>query len=356
MTVRPLPPPPPLEHKDPADTPLSLRHDAQRLLQVAVEQTRDAILITDACLDSPGPHIVYANPAFVQMTGYAPAEIMGRSPRLLQGPDTDRAMLDRLRRALTAGLPFQGETTNYGKDGRPYHVEWQIAPIRDQTGEVAFFVATMRDICERRAQEAKIAEQMARIAEYTQQLEWQKAELQDANTLLHALAITDGLTGLNNHRHFQEQLEREFERAVRRAAPLSLILLDVDHFKSYNDQFGHPAGDEVLHIVAKILTNHARAVDFVARYGGEEFAVLLPTTDSDDARQVAERLRLAIAERAWPHRPVTVSLGIASLVPALMHHSHLLDQADRALYRSKACGRNCVTHFLDGLAPITRRA
>ena len=223
-------------------------------------------------------------------------------------------------------------------------------------GEVAFFVATMRDICERRAQEAKIAEQMARIAEYTQQLEWQKAELQDANTLLHALAITDGLTGLNNHRHFQEQLEREFERAVRRAAPLSLILLDVDHFKGYNDQFGHPAGDEVLHIVAKILTNHARAVDFVARYGGEEFAVLLPTTDSDDARQVAERLRLAIAERAWPHRPVTVSLGIASLVPALMHHSHLLDQADRALYRSKACGRNCVTHFLDGLAPITRRA
>lgn len=339
---------PPSEHDDPAAETLPLRRDAQRLLQAAVEQTRDAILITDSRLDSPGPHIVYVNPAFVRMTGYAPEEILGLSPRILQGPDTDRAMLDRLHQALAMGEPFQGETTNYGKGGRPYHVEWGITPIRDQTGEVAFFVATMRDICERRAQEAQIAEQMARIAEYTQQLEWQKAELEDANALLHALAITDGLTGLNNHRHFQEQLEREFERAARRCAPLSLVLLDVDHFKGYNDRHGHPAGDHILHIVAKILTGHARAVDFVARYGGEEFAVLLPATDARGARQVAERLRLAVAERAWPCQPVTVSLGVASLTPALVHHSHLLDQADRALYRSKACGRNCVTHFLDG--------
>ena len=131
------------------------------------------------------------------------------------------------------------------------------------------------------------------------------------------------------------------------ASPLSLIMLDLDHFKQYNDSFGHPAGDEVLHWVGSILRAAVRGHDVVARYGGEEFVVLLPATDAAEALEVAERLRSAIACRPWPHRKVTASLGVATAGPATTDAAALVDQADHALYQSKQAGRNQVTHFRD---------
>jgi diguanylate cyclase (GGDEF)-like protein len=170
-------------------------------------------------------------------------------------------------------------------------------------------------------------------------------ELAAANSRLEKLAITDGLTGLRNHRNFQELLASEFERARRYKKPLSLMLLDVDNFKRFNDFFGHPAGDAVLKRVAVILSEQARATDQVARYGGEEFVILLPETDAQGAQIIAVRILGAIADDSWRHRRVTVSIGISSLADGFVNAASMVEAADKALYISKENGRNQFSHY-----------
>ncbi len=179
------------------------------------------------------------------------------------------------------------------------------------------------------------------------QIEAQGRELREVNEVLRHQATRDSLTGLRNFRAFTERMSEEIERSHRRAEPLSLLLVDVDFFKQFNDTFGHPAGDEVLRSVAKLMESQARGCDFVGRYGGEEFAILLPGTDEDAAHLVAERVRAAIECGPWTRRVITVSIGIATVSgenPGL-ESAALLTQADCALYASKAAGRNQVSHF-----------
>lgn len=176
----------------------------------------------------------------------------------------------------------------------------------------------------------------------------QKLALEAANRKLQALATTDGLTGLKNHRAFQETLRQEFAQARRSHLPLALVLLDIDHFKEYNDTFGHPAGDEVLKVIAQVLKRTLRAGDVAARHGGEEFAVILPDTDALCALHLAERLRRAIAQAPGPLRPITASFGIAAAAPTTRDHNEVIAEADAALYRSKAQGRNQVSVFPEG--------
>jgi len=135
---------------------------ARELLHQAVENAGEALVITDARLDPPGPRMVYVNPAFSELTGYRREEVLGRTPRLLQGPETDRAVLDRLRGLLERGEPFLGETTNYRKDGTPFILEWNIAPIRDPQGRVTHWVSTHRDVTERRGLERELLDVSAR--------------------------------------------------------------------------------------------------------------------------------------------------------------------------------------------------
>lgn len=177
------------------------------------------------------------------------------------------------------------------------------------------------------------------------------AELARRNAELAELATTDALTGVRNRRRFHEDLDLLLAQARRLREPLSLVMLDVDHFKSFNDSFGHPAGDEVLRRVGAMLRGSVRGHDLVARYGGEEFAVLLPATGTEEALRVAERLRSAFRSEPWPHRPVTASLGIDTAGPAEFPVADdLIRRADEALYRSKREGRDRVSAYAVGHA------
>lgn len=158
------------------------------------------------------------------------------------------------------------------------------------------------------------------------------------------LAITDGLTLLINHRYFQELLTKEFRRYEREPSPLSLIMLDIDHFKQFNDRYGHPVGDSVLRRVAQILKNSCREIDIVARYGGEEFTVLLINTDREGAMLMAERIRQRIAQDSLQEGEltlkITVSLGVATFPNDCNNKQELIDKADKSLYKAKDSGRN----------------
>ena len=166
------------------------------------------------------------------------------------------------------------------------------------------------------------------------------------------LAITDELTGLYNHRHFRQQLNIEISRAARYRRSLSLMMIDIDYFKHYNDTNGHLKGNEVLKEMGRILKEMSRDVDIVARYGGEEFSIVMPETDRRKARTLAERLRKRIEShkfenvRKQPHKKLTISIGLASYPENAGTAFEVIEQADKALYEAKRAGRNtvCVSH------------
>jgi diguanylate cyclase (GGDEF)-like protein len=165
------------------------------------------------------------------------------------------------------------------------------------------------------------------------------------------LATTDGLTGLNNHRTFQERLEMEIGRAKRFVQDISILMVDIDFFKRLNDTHGHRAGDDILKKIASRLKENVRSIDFVARYGGEEFVIILPETAAEGAALSAERIRRAIEypqiKVVEEDEPLTVSIGVATFPKDASYREDLIEKADRALYAAKDAGRNRVFSYKD---------
>jgi diguanylate cyclase (GGDEF)-like protein len=173
-------------------------------------------------------------------------------------------------------------------------------------------------------------------------------ELEHLNKSLRELAIRDGLTGLYNHRYFQEALAMELARSKRYEKAFSLIFMDVDYFKTYNDTHGHVKGDKVLQTLANLINNNIRRCDFAARYGGEEFVIILPETEDEGARHYAESIRKKISEapilgrETQPSGMITASMGVATFPYNGQEASALIQHADNALYQAKRAGKNCI--------------
>ena len=234
------------------------------------------------------------------------------------------------------------------EDGEAVWINVKSAPIVDHENEPLIgAVVCFSDITTRLEHINEIEDSLRQIRDLNVIMELQQLELEDANAKLDGLAHKDGLTGLANHRAFHDFLDQQLLRALASKQDLSVILLDVDHFKFFNDEYGHLEGDHVLRQVADILSKSARVSDLVARYGGEEFIIVLPNTGSEDARQVGERFRKSIEEYEWCSAPVRASFGITTLGNRTISKLDLIDEADRALYWSKENGRNRVMHFAD---------
>ena len=209
------------------------------------------------------------------------------------------------------------------------------APLLSPTGEALGTVCVV-DHKPRELNEPQVKALQALSRQVTALLEMRRLVAD-----LEMLSTTDALTGLRNRRAFDEKMLDEHQRSARSQQAFSLLLIDIDHFKSYNDEFGHQAGDDILGEVARILQYTVRNYDMAARYGGEEFAVILPNTEKTGAMELAERLRRAIERAEWMNRRITVSIGVATLtygqsIPVL------IEEADRALYTAKEQGRNRV--------------
>lgn len=173
-----------------------------------------------------------------------------------------------------------------------------------------------------------------------------KKGMETLNKQLQKMSRIDGLTGLFNRRYWEEQFSNEHKRVIRNSSKATTIMLDIDHFKAVNDTYGHPAGDQVIKMLAKIIKKSIRETDVCGRYGGEEFAILLPDTDSKSARLVAERIRGVTEQYTCVHEGTeinfTISLGLAEFHPTYSEHMTWLEQADQALYKAKESGRNRV--------------
>jgi diguanylate cyclase (GGDEF)-like protein len=181
---------------------------------------------------------------------------------------------------------------------------------------------------------------VSRLREGRRELDLIHETLRKKNEELELLSTTDSLTGLDNHRELMQRLDHEETRCKRERRSFSVLVGDVDHFKQYNDAFGHPAGDEVLKAISDIMRESARPVDCVARYGGEEFVVMMPDTTATDALELAEHIRARVAAKKFQGRKMTLSIGVATFPEDADNAEGLISIADEALYQAKREGRD----------------
>ncbi|WP_263385772.1 sensor domain-containing protein [Granulicella arctica] len=333
--------------------PIAIINDldqSHRLFESVVVHANDAILITEAePLDSPGPRIVYANPAFTRMTGYSLEEVLGRSPRLLQGPLSGSEAPALIRAALQAWKPIEIELINYRKDGEPFWVQLSITPVASESGWYTHWISVQREITERKERE----ETAARLRVIALQNEALSTEIADRKLIqaeMTRVAFHDGLTGLRNRVYFMDSLRTTLIQSHAGGRYRACVLyIDLDDFKGINDTLGHRVGDLLLIEIAQRIKRWVRDHDILARLGGDEFTVLMG--DVEDTKQmhaIAQHLLHAIREPvilAGTKLRVTASIGLCAIEERSLVAEDVLRDADLAMYAAKRRGGGqCVVY------------
>ncbi|WP_077563527.1 EAL domain-containing protein [Polaromonas sp. C04] len=295
------------------------------LLQTSINRLNDIVVIADAgSPDAPHPRIVFVNDAFQRRTGYSRDEVLGQTPRMLQGPLTQRAELERIREALAQSQPVRAELIIYKKDGEQFWMELEVVPVDYFDRGLTHWIAVARDITTRKASEDEIEH----------------------------LAFYDALTQLPNRQLLMSRLRHVLAQTDRKIG--ALMFVDLDHFKLLNDTMGHSRGDMLLRKAASRLASCISPDDTVARLGGDEFVVMLQ--DLGDNLPAANARALAVGEKilAMLGEPYdlarysyhgTCSIGVTSFNEDEVSIEDLLKQADLAMYQAKAAGRNAVCFF-----------
>ncbi|AOV16154.1 hypothetical protein BJI67_02900 [Acidihalobacter aeolianus] len=299
----------------------ALRHmdERQALLEVGFHHG----LVGRAVVDVDNSRITDVNPALCRMLGYPHNELLDNPFERFTHPE-DRGLTAPEIRKLVRGNcdAFEMEKRYVHHDGHTVHAHVGIAVLRDAAGHARYLIGDLLDVTEHKNSERALREAMLDLTH---------------------LSVTDALTGLHNRRSLDEVLKKEIARARRSHTPLSLLLLDIDHFKRYNDAHGHPAGDQALRQSARLILEAIRTTDLATRYGGEEFAIVLPDTPATQAAVLAERCRRAFLDEPWDFDdPLTASFGVAALGDRMQSPDELIQRADEALYEAKAQGRNRV--------------
>ena len=261
--------------------------------------------------------ITYASEAFCQISGYSKEQLIGQNHRIIRHPHMPAELFQELWKTISSGKCWQGEIKNRNYNGNYYWVDTAISPNIEE-GNIIGYTAVCHDITDKK-----------RIEE---------------------LAITDPLTGLSNRRHYIITIQEEMNRAKRHNSSMALMMLDVDHFKRYNDTYGHQAGDDVLIRIAEILKHYtSRSGEYAFRLGGEEFALLISDMSDEEYIYLGNRVLNEVEKLAILHEKndvspyVTISIGIFIYYPeSVMTHDELYKEADDLLYRAKEQGRNKV--------------
>lgn len=278
---------------------------SERVFNLTFEQVGSGRCVTD--LDG---YILEANQKFCEIIGYTQEEAIGLRIKHLTHPDDWMVDVVHKERLFKGEIPyFSMEKRYFRKDGNLVWVYTTVTLMKGEDGEDDFLIGIVQDISAQKSADIEV------------------------------------LTGLYNRRYMMARLQDEYERSVRSGRPFSLILTDIDYFKTINDAYGHDCGDEVLKGLSKVLMNAVRSVDVLCRWGGEEFLMLLPDTDLDSAKVLADRIRRAVAEEVFDYEgkafKLTMTFGVSSFSEALTI-KELIKRADQALYKGKASGRNIV--------------